>query len=210
MRPDTPPCKSCRSVRIWTVAAVGLLLIACQFPSVPSLSVLPASVVPTQHALPYSATIRLADLSAYAVEPGATLKTDPRLQNFIAPAGSVSSLSPEQWEAAVLDYVIARQTFRQVNGKEPTDIVLTLHIFVYIDPGVEFKFNHTYVARTEAVLSDPQSGRALTHYSGLGKAIGPVSRTSPEDDQPPIKKAVRASWNDVFGKIESDARLAQL
>jgi hypothetical protein len=37
-----------------------------------------------------------------------------------------------------------------------------------------------------------------------------VSRNSPEDDQPPIKKAVRASWNDVFGKIESDARLAQL
>ena len=85
-----------------------------------------------------------------------------------------------------------------------------LRVFIYIDPGLEFKFNHTYVARTDAVLSDPQSGRTMTHYSGLGKAIGPVSRGSQEDDRPPINRAVQAALNDLFGKIESDARLASL
>lgn len=205
MQPDRPPRVRGGSRHIWTLVAVGLLLTACQPPSVHL-----TPVIPTQHPLPYSATIRLADLSAYAVEPGATLTTDPRLQNFVSPVKSGSSLSPEQWEAAVLDYISARQTFRRVNGKAATDIVLTLHVFVYMDPGVEFKFNHTYVAKTEAVLSDPQNGRAVTHYSGLGKAIGPVSRSSPEDDQPPIEEAVRASLNDVFGKIESDARIASL
>ncbi|HET6675308.1 MAG TPA: hypothetical protein VFG71_08215 [Nitrospiraceae bacterium] len=77
-----------RSVRIATVAAIGFLAAACQ-----SLSLHPAPVVPTQHPLPYSARIRLADLSAYAVEPGATLRTDPRIQNFVAPAGPLPSLS---------------------------------------------------------------------------------------------------------------------
>ena len=185
--------------------AACLLLAACQ-----SLSFHPAPVVPTKQPLPYSARIRLADLAAYTVEPGATMRTDPRLANFVTPAGSLPPLSQKQWETAVLDYVTARQTFRRVTDKGPADIALALRVFIYIDPGLEFKFNHTYVARTEAILSDPHNGRTLTHYTGLGKAVGPVSRGSKEEDQPPINQSVQASLNDLFDKIESDTRLASL
>lgn len=200
---SAPPRRG--SLRAWAVIATGLSLAACQ-----SLSFHPAPVVPTKHPLPYSAKMRLVELSAYAVEPGATLKTDPRIQNFVAQTGSVPSLSQKQWETAVLDYVTARQTFRRVSDDGPADLALALSVFIYIDPGLGFMFNHTYVARTEAILSDPHSGRPMTHYSGLGKAIGPVSRGSKEDDQPPINKSVQAALNDLFDKIESDTRLAAL
>lgn len=33
------------------------------------------------------------DLSAYAVEPGATLRTDPRIQNFVAPNAVQAALN---------------------------------------------------------------------------------------------------------------------
>jgi hypothetical protein len=50
----------------------------------------------------------------------------------------------------------------------------------------------------------------MVHYSGLAKAIGPVSRASKEDDQPPINNKIQASLNDLFDKMESDTRLASL
>jgi hypothetical protein len=185
--------------------AACLLLAACQ-----SLSFQPAPVVPTKQPLPYSARIRLADLAAYVVEPGATMGTDPRIANLVTPGGSVPALSQQKWEAAVLDYVTARQTFRRVTDNGPADIALALRVFVYIDPGLSIDYNHIYMARAEATISDPQSGRLLTQYTGLGKAIGPVSRNSKEADQPPINKSVQAALNDLFDKLESDTRLASL
>ena len=107
------------------LSAAGLAacfaLAACQ-----SLSFQPAPVVPTKKPLPYSVRIRLADLAAYAVEPGATMRTDPRLPNFVTPGSAVPSLSQKQWETAVLDYVTARQTFRRVTDNGPADIALAL------------------------------------------------------------------------------------
>jgi len=122
----------------------------------------------------------------------------------------VPSLSPKQWETAVLDYVTARQTFRRVTDNGPADITLVLRVFIYIDPGLSIDYNHIYMARAEATVLDPHSGRLVTQYTGLGKAVGPVSRSSKEEDQPPINKSVQAALNDLFDKIESDTRLASL
>lgn len=96
------------------------------------------------------------------------------------PTRTVPNLSQEQWEKAVLDYLTARQTFRKVVEDGPSDIGMILRIFVYIDPGVGFKFNHTYVARADATMIEPRTGRAVSNYAGLGKAVGPVSRGSKE------------------------------
>jgi hypothetical protein len=123
---------------------------------------------------------------------------------------STPSLSVKQWETAVQDYVTARQTFRKVVESGPSDIGMAMRIFIYIDPGAGFKFNHTYVARADATVTDPRTGRALMGYSGLGKAVGPVSRGSKEDDEGPINRSVQAALNDLFSKLETDKRLASL
>jgi hypothetical protein len=110
----------------------------------------------------------------------------------------------------VLDYLIARQTFRKVAEDGPSDIGTILRIFVYIDPGVGFKFNHTYVARADASVIEPRTGERSAIISDPGKAVGPVSRGSKEDDEGPISKSVRAALNDVFSKLETDNRLVLL
>lgn len=104
----------------------------------------------------------------------------------------------------MLDYLTARQTFRKVVEDGPSDIGMILRIFVYIDPGVGFKFNHAYVARADATMIEPRTGRAVS------KAVGPVSRGSKKDDEGPISKSVQAALNDVFSKLETDTRLTLL
>lgn len=203
MRASLSPAQLSRTVCCGAALALLLFLGACH-----SLSFHPAPVVPTKHPLPYSAKIRLLEVAAYPVEPGSTMKTDPSLQNFVAHTGSVPSLPQKEWETAVLDYVTARGTFPRVSADGPADIALALRVFIYIDPGVSIDYNHIYMARTDAVLSDPKTGRPVNRYSGLGKAVGPISRRSKDDDQPPINKAVQAALNDLFDKIESDSRLA--
>jgi hypothetical protein len=81
-----------------------------------------------------------------------------------------------------------------------------MRIHIYIDPGVMLQFNHAYVARVDASLTNPRTGRTLT-YIGLGKSAGEVSRGGTEDDQRPINLAVQSALNDLFGKIENDPRL---
>lgn len=193
------------TLRIWRTAVISLILTGCA-----GVSFHPAPVVPTKQHLPYSAQVRLVELGVYAVEPGATMRTDPQLQNFVIHASSAPNLSQKQWEKAVLDYLTARQTFRKVVEDGPSDIGMILRIFVYIDSGVGFKFNHTYVARADATMTEPRTGRAVGNYSGLGKAVGPVSRGSKEDDEGPISKSVQAALNDVFSKLETDNRLRPL
>ena len=43
----------------------------------------PSPVVPTNSPLPYSATVRLIEIEAYSVEPGATMVADPRIENKV-------------------------------------------------------------------------------------------------------------------------------
>jgi hypothetical protein len=167
-------------------------------------------VIPTKHHLPYSAQIEVLQISAYSVQPGATLTTDPRTQNFIDPFGTVPPLSREDWKATILDYVAARQTFRRISTTERSDLTLALRMFVYVDPGMEDDFNYTYVTKADANLIDPQNGRVIAHYSGFGKAFGPVSRTSMEVDKFMLNRSMHSSLNDLFDKIESDTQLALL
>ena len=198
-------------------AILILLLSACHSQSSPparaSLAPLtfpPAPVIPTKHPLPYSAQIQVLQITAYSVQPGATLTTDPRTQNFIDPFGTVPALSREEWKATVLDYVAARQTFRRITTTEPSDLTLALRVFVYVDPGMEDDFNYTYVTKAEANLIEPRNGRVMAHYSGFGKAFGPVSRTSMETDKFMLNQSLHSSLNDLFDKIESDTQLASL
>ena len=83
-----------------------------------------------------------------------------------------------------------------------------MRIFLFIDPGLGFKSKHTYIAKTDAVLKDPQNGRAVATYAGFGKAFGVVSRSSREDDEGPINKfdPGRAERS-VRGKLETDKRI---
>ena len=193
------------TLRIWRAAVIPLIFTGCA-----GVSFHPAPGVPTKQPLPYSAQVRLVEHGVYAVEPGATMRTDPQLQNSVIHTGSVPNLSQEQWEKAVLDYLTARQTFRKVVEDGPSDIGMILRIFVYIDPGVGFKFNHAYVARADATMIEPRTGRAVSNCAGLGKAVGPVSRGSKKDDEGPISKSVQAALNDVFSKLETDTRLTLL
>jgi hypothetical protein len=81
-----------------------------------------------------------------------------------------------------------------------------MRLNIYIDPGTMFQFNHAYLARVDASLINPRTGRTLS-YLGLGKSTGEVSRGGTEDDQRPINLAVQSALNDLFGKIENDSRL---
>jgi hypothetical protein len=192
---DSVPC----------VVVLGLLLSACR-----PLAFPPAAVVPTQHPLPYSAQIRVVEISVYPVLAGATLTTDPRTRNFIDQTGSVPPLSHDEWKETIVDYVAARQTFRRISTTEPSDLTLAIRVFIYVDPGMDYKFNHTYIAKADASLINPQNGRVMTHYSGLGKRFGPVSHRSMEEDKPMIDQSLQAALNDLFDKIESDTQLASL
>jgi hypothetical protein len=89
-------------------------------------------------------------------------------------------------------------------------VLMTLRLFVYIDPSVSFKFNHVYVAKIDGALRDPRNGRVLLDHVGKGKAFGEVSRDGRDDDHEPINRAIRAALNDLFGKLEQDKRLAHL
>ena len=209
------PCV-CRALTLVPVI-LSLLLPACHSQSSPpakaSLAPLtfpPAPVIPTKHPLPYSAQIQVLQISAYSVQPGATLRTDPRTQNFIDPFGTVPPLSREEWKATVLDYVAARQTFRRISTIEPSDLTLALRVFVYVDPGMANDFNYTYVTKADANLIDPRNGRVMEYYSGFGKAFGPVSRTSMEIDKFMLNQSLHSALNNLFDKIESDTQLASL
>lgn len=170
----------------------------------------PTPVVPTTQPVRYSARIDLTDVGAYLVQPGATMIADPHLQNHVT--GTIPSLdrAKPQWEQAVLDYLVARKTFRQAVKEGPADLWMTLRVFIYVDPSSSFKFNHVYIAKVDGALRDPRNGRVLLDYIGKGKAFGEVSRGGKDDDKEPINRAVRAALNDLFGKLERDQRLEHL
>lgn len=192
----------CGQLAVSTVTGLVLLTAGCA-----KLTFHPAPVVPAKSPLPYTAQVRVTELAAHMVEPGATLLANPNLQDAVTQATAVPGLSAQEWASSITDYVAARQTFRKIVAEGRADVIVALRIFLYIDPGLEFKFNHTYVAKTDVVLKDPLSGRAFAAYTGFGKAFGLVSRGSREDDEGPINKSVQAALSDMFGKLEADKRL---
>ena len=160
----------------------------------------PTAVVPTASPLPYSATVRLADIEAYNVEPGATMVADPRLENKVTGIAGPLSKAKKEWERSIADYLAARKTFTYLSTDSQTDLDLSMRLNIYIDPSVESDFLHVYVARIDATLAEASGKRALSKYVGFGKATG-------EEDRGPINLAVQGALNDLFGKIETDQRL---
>ena len=160
----------------------------------------PGAVVPTTSPLPYSVTVRLSEIEAYNVEPGATMVADPRIENKVTGIAQPISKAKKEWERSITDYLAARKTFTYLSTDSQTDLDLSMRLNIYVDPSVMSDFNHVYVARIHATLADGFSKRPLSKYIGVGKTAG-------EDDRGPINLAVQAALNDLFGKIENDQRL---
>lgn len=166
----------------------------------------PTPVVPTTSPLPYSAKVKLIQIEAYDVRPGATMIADPRIENHVTGVGRSLENARREWEQSIADYAAARKTFTYLSMDSQTDLDLTLRLNIYIDPGVLYKFNHVYMAHLEGTLADPRTGR-LHSYRSVGKSTGDVFRGGTADDQGPINMAVQAALNDLFGSIENDLRL---
>lgn len=161
----------------------------------------PSPVVPTNSPLPYSATVRLIEIEAYSVEPGATMVADPRIENKVTGVRLPLSKAKKEWERSITEYLAARKTFTYLSTDSQTDLDLSMRLNIYVDPSVESQFNRVYVARIDATLAESPTKRPLSKYLGFGKAAGD------DDDQGPINLAVQAALNDLFGKIENDPRL---
>ena len=161
----------------------------------------PAAVVPTNSPLPYSATVRLVDIEAYSVEPGATMVADPRIENKVTGVRLPLSKAKKEWERSITEYLAARRTFTYLSTDSQTDLDLSMRLNIYVDPSVESQFDRVYMARIDATLAEPSKKRPFSKYLGLGKAAGN------DDDQGPINAAVQSALNDLFGKIENDQRL---
>lgn len=172
------------------------LLLACS-----QLVYQPAPVVPTTSPLPYSATIRLAEIEAYTVEPGATMIADPRIENKVTGVRQPLSKARKEWERSITDYLAARKTFTYLSTDSQTDVDLSMRLNIYVDPSVMSEFDRVYVARIDATLAEASTKRPVSRYMGLGKSSGD------DDDHGPINLAVQAALNDLFGKIENDQRL---
>jgi len=173
-----------------------LLTFSCS----PQLVYQPGAVVPTASPLPYSATVRLAEIEAYHVEPGATMVADPRIENRVTGIAQPLNKAKKDWERSIADYLAARKTFTYLSTDSQTDLDLSMRLNIYIDPSVDSDFDHVYVARIDATLLEASGKRPLSKYIGFGKATG-------QEDRGPINLAVQAALNDLFGKIENDQRL---
>ena len=161
----------------------------------------PSPVVPTNSPLPYSATVRLIEIEAYSVEPGATMVADPRIENKVTGVRLPLSKAKKEWERSISEYLAARKTFSYLSTDSQTDLHLSMRLNIYVDPSVMSDFNRVYVARIDAALAESPTKRPLWKYLGFGKAAGD------DDDQGPINVAVQGALNDLFGKIENDPRL---
>jgi hypothetical protein len=187
--------------RLRTSGAV-LLVVAPLFVSCAQLVYEPAPVVPTTSPLPYSATVRLLEVEAFVVEPGATMIPDPRIENKVLGVPEpLSKGAKKNWEKSIGEYVVARKTFHHLSTDSQTDLDLSMRVNIYIDPSVESDFNRVYIASIDAALAEGTGKRVLSKYSGFGKALGD------KDYRAPINLAVQAALNDLFWKIENDQRL---
>lgn len=166
----------------------------------------PAPVVPTHSPLPYSAKVKLLEIESYMVKPGATMIADPRIENHVTEISNSLGPAKKEWETSIANYLAARKTFTYLSMDSQTDLDLSIRLHIYIDPGVFFTFNHVYLARIDALLTNPRTGQPH-RYLGIGKSTGDVVRGGKEDDQGPINAAVQSALNDLFGKLENDPEL---
>lgn len=201
MRLPLPIASNSRRIVAYTLLSAIASAAACS-----SVVYQPAPVVPTKSPLPYSAKIKLLHVETYMVEPGATMIADPRLENRVTGTSATEAQEKKAWEKSIGDYLAGRRTFTYLSTDSQTDLDVALRLNVYIDPGLMFQFEHMYVARIDATLTNPRTGRTCS-YLGLGKAPGDISRGGKGDDQGPINYAVQAALNDLFGKIENDTGL---
>ena len=63
----------------------------------------PGAVVPTTSPLPYSVTVRLSEIEAYNVEPGATMVADPRIENKVTGIAQPISKAKKEWERSITE-----------------------------------------------------------------------------------------------------------
>jgi hypothetical protein len=150
--------------------------------------------------------VKVTEVGTFEVEPGSSMGSDPQLQAHVSRAAStlLSTKDPADWERTTVTYLTTRNTFRRVKQEGSADLDLTLRINMYIDPSVASDFSHIYLAVTEATLSDPQTGRSLMEYSGLGRTAGE------KKDRAAMERAVHAAYRDLFSKMENDKRLQSL
>jgi hypothetical protein len=185
--------------RHWTSAAIllpVLITLSCS-----QFIYQPTPVVPTTSPLPYSVTVRLMEIEAYNVEPGATMVADPRIENKVTGVRQPLSKARKEWERSIADYVAARKTFTYLSTNSQTDLDLSMRLNIYVDPSINSQFDRVYVARIDAALAEGTGKRPVSKYLGFGKAAGD------DDDRGPINLAVQSALNDLFGKIENDQRL---
>lgn len=166
----------------------------------------PTPVVPGTSPLPYSAKVMVSEIGTFEVEPGASMATDPNLQNHVrrTTATLFPTKDPADWERATVQYLTTRKTFQKVVRDGAADLDLTLQINMYIDPSVASDFSHVYIAIADATLSDPRTGRSLMTYSGFGKKAGD------NKDKAAMEQALHSALRDLFGKMENDKRLLSL
>lgn len=188
----------------------ALLALVATVAACSKIPFVPATVVPTKTSLPYTATVELATIGAFLVQPGATMSPDPNLQNRITAPVPALTNDREAWERALIDYVVSRRTFRSVATQGSSNVRLAVRMLIYIDPSLGFKFNTIYVARATGTLSDAATGRVLREYSGFGKSVGVVRRTGTDDDKTPVNQAVHGALSDLFGKLENERPLNEL
>ena len=166
----------------------------------------PTPVVPTTSPLPYSAKVKVSEIGTYEVEAGASMSTDPHLQNHVSRTTPTlfPTKDPADWERATVAYLTARKTFQKIVQEGAADLDLTLRINMYVDPSVSSSFSQIYLVTTDATLSDPKTGRSLMSYSGFGKTAGDSK------DKAAMERALHAAFRDLFGKMEHDKRLPLL
>lgn len=187
---------SLRPSRAALPGVLALVLLSCS-----QMVYQPAPVVPTTVPLPYSATVRLVEIEAYSVEPGATMIADPHIENRVTGVRQPLSTARKEWERSITEYVAARKTFSYLSTDSQTDLDLSMRLNIYVDPSVMSEFDRIYVARIDATLAESSTKRPVSRYLGFGKAAGD------DDDRGPINLAVQSALNDLFGKIENDPRL---
>jgi hypothetical protein len=188
-----------RSIRL--LVYLTFLLASCSH-----LDFHPAPIVPTLSPLPYSGKIRLTEIESYMVRPGAVTSSNAQIESQVTQVSDSLSAVKKEWERAIADYLATRKTFTYLSTDSQTDLDVSLRLNVYIDPGLDFSFHHVYLARADASLINPRTGRLQT-YQGVGKSVGDVVRGGKEDDQDPTNAAVQSALNDLFGKIENDSTL---
>ncbi len=180
---------------------VPFLFVACT-----NLVYAPAAVVPTTQPLPLTATVTLPQVEAYTVRPGAILTADPALAHHVMRVSDSVAPSRADWEHAILRYLEARKTFTRVTPRPPADVELVMHVNVYIDPSVDEQFREVYIARVDALVTDPRTHAVYRSFTGDGK----TPRHDRDPAYQPINQVVQAALNDLFGKMEQDPGMVAL